>query len=138
MSRELKFRGWDTRQNVMYSADEMGQDQLTLSVDGRGFINVSGRSTKLSTFTTHIIPMQYTGLKDENEAEKDWCADDLLQPIDGSCRIGIIQYNPHHAAYEVCDPLGERICSLAAACCDGWEKVGNIHQNPELLGEQSG
>ncbi len=69
MSREIKFRGWDTRQNVMFSAEEMGQDQLTLSVDGRGFINVSGRSTKLSTFATHIIPMQYIDLKDKNGVE---------------------------------------------------------------------
>ena len=64
MSREIKFRGWNTRKNVMHSAEEMGKDQLTLSVDDHGFINVSGKSTSLSTFATHIIPMQYTGLKD--------------------------------------------------------------------------
>ena len=74
--RPIKFRGWDTRKNVMYSAEEMGQDQLTISTDGRGFINVHGSSTKLSTFPTHIIPMQYTGLKDvgtwpESKYDKD-------------------------------------------------------------------
>ena len=67
--REIKFRGWNTRKKVMHSAEEMGRDQLTLSVDGRGFINVSGKSTKLSTFPTHIIPMQYTGLKDKDRVE---------------------------------------------------------------------
>lgn len=133
MSSELKFRGWNTRVHVMHSADEMGKDQLTLSVDGRGFINVSGLSTKLSTFATHIIPMQCTGLKDPNGVDKDWWESDLLQPIDGSCRLGIIEYNPCFGAYQVVDSFGERICSLGATCCDGWEKVGNIHQNPELL-----
>ncbi len=69
MSRKHKYRGWDTRKNVMYSAEQMGRDQLTLSLDGRGFINVSGRSTKLSTFATHIIPMEYTGREDKDGVE---------------------------------------------------------------------
>jgi len=41
--REIKFRAWHTLQNVMFSAEELGTDQMTLSVDGRGFVNVSGR-----------------------------------------------------------------------------------------------
>ena len=53
----------------MYSAEEMGQDQLALSPDGRGFINVSGVSTKLSTYLPHLIPEQFTGLKDKNSKE---------------------------------------------------------------------
>lgn len=42
--REIKCGAWNTRQKAMHSPEEMGKDQLTLSPDGRGFINVSGDS----------------------------------------------------------------------------------------------
>lgn len=83
-----------------------------------------------------VIPAsvgQYTGLKDRNGKGMDWWEDDILQPIDGSCRIGIITYNEHFARYEVQDEEGGTICSLGAAWVDGWQKQGDIHTTPELL-----
>jgi hypothetical protein len=62
--REIKFRAWHSVGKKMFTAEEMGKDQLTLSVDGRGFINVHGKTLELSKFYTEMIPMQYTGLKD--------------------------------------------------------------------------
>lgn len=54
----------------MYSAEEMGSDQLTLSVDGRGFINVDSHSTKLSQFAGEkMIPLQFTGFHDKKGNE---------------------------------------------------------------------
>ena len=132
--REIKFRAWHTEKKRMFSAEEMGRDQLTLSPDGRGFVNVNGRDTKLSKYYTYMIPMQYIGLVDEKGKSRDWWEDDILQPIDGSDRIGIIAYSELFAEYEIQDEYDKRICSLGAAGCDGWKKVGNIHQNPELLG----
>ncbi len=125
MSREIRFRGWDTRQNVMFSAEEMGQDQLTLSVDGRGFINVSGRSTKLSTFATHIIPMQYIGLKDKDGVDLDWYAGDIIQKGE---IIRAITVDWEHGMRFM---LGKHILCKQ----DGINgiKIGDIHQNPELL-----
>ncbi|KKM00449.1 hypothetical protein LCGC14_1804340 [marine sediment metagenome] len=129
MSSPGKYRGWDTRQKVMYSAEEMGQDQLTLSVDGRGFINVSGRSTKLSTFCTHIIPMQYTG-KHDNDG-KDICAGDICRNGDWEEDAHAWNYRIEEVIWDSCNAgwLGwndtERGC-----CC---KVIGNIHQNPELL-----
>lgn len=57
--REIKFRGWHTKQKKMYSAEEMASDQLTLLPTGE-FINVSGSSTKLSTIYPKdmFIPLQ--------------------------------------------------------------------------------
>lgn len=69
MNNVLKLRGWDTKKKIMHSAYEMGQDQLTLSVDGRGFVNVNGQSTKLSTFLPHIIPMLYINIDDQEGTE---------------------------------------------------------------------
>jgi uncharacterized phage protein (TIGR01671 family) len=67
--REIKFRAWHTKLKKMFSSEEMGQDQLTLSPDGRGFVNVSGVSTRLSQYIPEMIPMQFTGLKDKNGKE---------------------------------------------------------------------
>ena len=67
--REHKYRAWDTVKKVMYSPDELGADQETLSADGRGFVNVSGISTRLSEFHTHLLPLDYIGLEDKNSKE---------------------------------------------------------------------
>ena len=58
--REHKYRAWDTSRKKMYSAEELGVDQETLSADGRGFVNISGDSTRLRQFHTHLLPLEYT------------------------------------------------------------------------------
>ena len=64
--REIKFRAWNEGIHRMFSADELGADELTINPDGRGFVNVNSTSTKLSQYYPHMIPLQYTGLKDKN------------------------------------------------------------------------
>ena len=66
MTRKIKFRAWHSLQEKMYPAEELGQDQLTISVDGRGFVNVSGNSLEESIFMKSMIPEQFTGLKDDD------------------------------------------------------------------------
>lgn len=60
-----KFNAWDTKRKKMWLAEEMGRDQLTLSPDGRGFVNVHGTSTRLSRYLPHLIPLHFTGLTDK-------------------------------------------------------------------------
>ena len=64
--REIKFRAWDTAKKIMYSAGELGKDELCLNPDGRGFVNVSSADQRFSQYMRHIVPLQYTGLKDKN------------------------------------------------------------------------
>lgn len=135
-----KFRAWDTKQNKMWSAEEMGQDQLTLSPDGRGFINVSGTSTKLSRYLPHLIPLQSTGLLDKNGKEI-YESDIVLLPtpssraltkariiwdeeIAGFCLEGFGENSDWHCDYY------RKILILRK-----FEVIGNIHENPELLEE---
>lgn len=67
--REIKFRAWDTKRKKMWSAEEMGRDELTINPDGRGFVNVNDTSTKLSSYLPYFIPLQYIGKKDKHGNE---------------------------------------------------------------------
>ena len=68
--RMIKFRAWHTEMRKMFSSEEMGKDELTLAVDGCGFVNVSSASPRLSQYAGEkMIPMQFTGLKDCNGKE---------------------------------------------------------------------
>ncbi len=130
--RVHKYGAWDTVKKVMYSAEELGADQETLSVDGRGFVNVSGDSTRLSQFHTHLLPLQYIGLHDKNRVEiyeSDyvkylgriwqiqwmWCGFVLMEPGD-AFNVIILATKPTKTWEEIL------------------EVVGNIYSNPELLG----
>ena len=68
MNREIKFKGWNTKQKIMYSVEELAEDQLTLLTTGK-FINVSGYKQSDSVIYDHIIPLQFTGLHDRNGKE---------------------------------------------------------------------
>ncbi len=140
MSREMKFRAWDTRRNKMWSAEEMGRDQLTLSPDGKGFINVHGKSTQLSTYLPHLIPLQHTGLKDEHGNDLDWWEDDLLRlgSAHPNAPIARITYSEQDAKWlnGSRTESSTEFCGLAEAYRSGWKKIGNIHDNAELMKEK--
>lgn len=67
--RQIKFRAWDEVSKHMYPAEELGNDQLTLDANGRGFVNIHSRSHDLSQFYPHLVPMQYTGITDREGRE---------------------------------------------------------------------
>ena len=131
--REIKFRAWHKEQQRMYSAEEMGQDQLTLMPDGRGFVNISGCATSLSQIDNgrKMIPLQYTGRKDKNGVEI----------YEGDIVKARSKYV--NAVYEVY--WDEQGCQFR--CCANHDKqfdkthlmnwadevIDNIYENPELV-----
>lgn len=143
--REIKFRAWHEGHKKMFSPEEMGCDQLTLMPDGAGFINVSGSHTRMYQLMTNMIPMQYTGFKDKNG--KEIYEGDFItttESYSGSHPVAVkwgtmgcwVLYNP-----KCCST-----CKNGCGCISdigeafdyrlphgGFEVIGNIHENPELL-----
>jgi uncharacterized phage protein (TIGR01671 family) len=128
--REIKFRAWHMKQNRMYSAEELGRDQMTLMPDGRGFANISGCSTSLSQIDNGrtMIPEQFTGLKDSKNV--DIYEGDIVKRGD-SC--GEVYYHVERAAFVVDGVYGERQPDKALPLRRNTEVIGNIHQNADLV-----
>ncbi len=127
--RQIKVRGWHTVLKKMFSPEEMGADQLTLMPDGRGFINVSGDSTRLSEFVTSMIPLQFTGLEDKNSKEifdGDICQTRSFLVENGKQIRPKVNFQVEHTIeswYKV-------LCLNSA---NNLEVIGNIYENPDLL-----
>lgn len=122
--REIKFRSWDIIKKKMFSAEEMGRDQLTLSPDGRGFINVSSTHVKLSNYATHLLPLEYTGLKDKNDKE--------IYEGDKDNKGGVIKWSNKCSAFKIIYS-GNSFYLGPYLKTRNIEIIGNIYENPELL-----
>jgi len=117
----------------MFSPEEMGRDQLTLSVDGRGLINVSGDSHDKSIFTTWMIPLQTLAITDVKGVE---VFDGDIVLSDGG-QIRTVGWYDQEACMSATvwrhypdDALGH---SLGVRFLKDWEVVGNIYEHPERV-----
>ena len=130
----LKFKAWHENLNKMFSAIELGQDQLTISPDGKGFINVSGDNTKLSQYYPFMIPLQFIGIIDVNDVEiykSDIVS--FTKTHNNENYIGIVNY--------CCDVAG----FMLEAIHEHWysfefglgtvnlKVIGNKYETPELM-----
>ena len=143
--REIKFRGWDEKRKKMWSAEEMGADELTITPDGRGFVNVNGRNTKLSQYVNHLIPLQFTGLIDKNG--KELYEGDIVESWEGRGQIKFGNFEADNSSkeYGALDCVGFYIARLKESenyspLCGGEIKrvviIGNAYETPELVDEE--
>ena len=125
--KEIKYRAWDTTRKKMWSPEEMGEDELTINPDGSGFVNVHGENTKLSQYMDHLIPLQFTGLKDK--AGKEIYEGDVVR-------------NNWNGSVEAIQDIRSIDWLLSDGFLAGQENddalldaeiIGNIHENPELI-----
>lgn len=129
--REIKFRAWDNANNEWLNKEDT--ECLIIYLDGRYEIDRGW-----CIVTPDLTIEQYTGLKDKNGKEiyeGDIVEEDIEvgdDDIDGEYRYQVVWDEE-----TLCWSLSPNYCTIHK---DLWETnlsrevIGNIHENPELLG----
>lgn len=129
------FRVWDMVSERYLPVSRGGNDGvLGITTDGTGIIYVEdGEVNSHLAGASSVIIEQYTGLKDKNGkkiyegdiVELDW----YIYGDKPAYRV---------KSKVIFDEEGARVCngkhSDLLKYCTGIEAIGNIHENPELLG----
>lgn len=127
MTREIKFRAWDSLDRKM-AYDIIKTKELS-NIDG-GY-DVIGFDSYLNDGLGTIV-MQFTGLTD-SLGKECWEGDKVKCTHPNSTHHGFVKYFDEFACYGIADENGKYICSLGAFAGDGFKVMGNIYENPELL-----
>ena len=127
--REIKFRAWDKEQKewVKYSIT----DNIPI------FCHNTSR-WRTDKEGERFILCQYIGLKDENDREI--YEGDIINAVSFAKPIGIVKYSDENQAF-IFNDLDKKYRGYSTALMnqfdDGFEILGNIYENPELLEEAS-
>jgi len=128
--KTIKIRAWHKGQEKMYSAEEMGQDELTLSVDGRGFVNVSGERPEKSIYITDMVPELFTGMLDFNGVEI--YEGDIVEFVEDDIEEWV-RREVFFDDEQLCFGVKCSFQLFHAQFGSEFRVIGNIHENPELL-----
>ena len=144
----FKFRAWNKNSKKMLHDILVSKKQIAqASYDRDGIWNLKYLDSPNDAFN-YYIPMQYTGLKDKNGVEiyeGDILArvfDDYNEPCIVVYEQGILSAKPiSKNSYR---PLNTKACKTSCHWChaDGgssdydFSVIGNIYENPELLGRK--
>ena len=123
MSRKIKFRAWDKKQKKMFYGVSIG----TIKVWDE---NVPLLSHEFG-YSEDCIFDQYTGLKDKND--KKIYEGDILETCCGKAEV---YFDDKLLMYMIKVKHGETmpLVSKKSKRHFDYEVIGNIHENPELLG----
>ena len=131
MSRILKFRAWDK----VY--EEYTTDKVLLAPDGRVISRYAFDSCD-SFLTVNDVVIEFdTGLKDRNG--KETYEGDIVEWVNGlgEKHIFEIMWNECRASFQMVE-IGQEYPYILQGLSDKMkpycEVIGNIHENPELLG----
>lgn len=126
MSREIKFRGWDSVNEVMLPVESINFRE--------GYVSLNEGDNSLTDTLEMIELMQYTCLKDKNR--KEIYEGDILE------RHGYwpirIEYDKGCLMVRDLDEVRYNNLILNVPICNfesinDWKVIGNIYENPELL-----
>lgn len=128
--REIKFRAWlkEKKEMIDNARPDFFCKQLHYLCD-----NSAGGQDVLGVSTEDIELMQYTGLKDKNN--KEIYEGDILSDGNNEKLYKVIFENGSFRA-EFEGDFEEYSFDLINVVAQGCEIVGNIYENPKLLGEK--
>ena len=132
-----KFRAWDKVKRsiilvseIVYSSDLSYINRVTL--DGRDHKMLYGSETRQED---DVVLMQSTGLHDQNGVEI-FQGDVVKIVYDGEPFTGVVVYDLEETDFKATngnEDYGNNFQYLTVG--ESIEVIGNVHQNPELLGE---
>ena len=128
MNRKIKFRAWDNVNNQMLDVQELNFEDCFYG----GYTTV--RTTMYSDyFDIREIPiMQYTGLHDKNG--KEIYEGDIVRIIVNNNIEKICKVEFKNGIFGVMFSKNKDLTAFPHFCNTTFEIIGNIYDNPELLG----
>ncbi len=128
--REIKFRGWDKRENIMFEVRAIDwSDGVIISCHS------DSRKYYPGDMGDHIEFLQYTGLKDKNGKEiyeGDIVGVEKEVVKFGECQVSMGEYECY--GFYLDDEYKE---VLTKSYAEVFEVFGNIYENPELLNHET-
>lgn len=126
--REIIFRAWDK--------DRKRWTNCSITDDLLRFYDKHTGYWKTDKEGKRFILCQYTGLKDKNNREI--YEGDVIKAISFARWIGVVEYSDENQAF-IFDDLDKKYRGESTVFMnqfdDGFEIIGNIYENPELLEE---
>lgn len=130
---DIKFRAWDKKTKKMRKVESIGFGTLSLHKEEYPVINLKGRDCInnkdiiIHRDKNQYYLMQYTGLKDINGVEI--YEGDILVFPNGKTRGEVFYCD---GSFQLRSEIDVDI--LSAYCLNKMQVIGNIYENPELLG----
>ncbi|MDU4427641.1 YopX family protein [Clostridium sp.] len=126
MGRDIKFRGWDSVNEVMLQVESINFRE--------GYVSLNEGDNSLTDTLEMIELMQYTGLNDK-DGKEIWEGDILERYGYWSIRI---EYDKGCLMVRDLDEVRYNNLILNVPICNfesinDWKVIGNIYENPELL-----
>ena len=120
MNREIRFRAWNEVSEKMLNWNE--------------FLNTNMKNTFIAPESTGLILMQYTGLHDKNG--KEIYEGDVVKIKYRDEDIGKVIYE--HNGFSIDVTNMNKNYGRVSFVNNFMEVIGNIYDNPELLGVKDG